>query len=207
MLNARRNGDPTLDGLHINELKAQALVDLAGQSLREKGGTVTRSDRYRVNLVVRLAEDGTWDPERPLPVEALCDSAFTRFVLGANGEILDVGRATRHWPDAIANAIRLRDRGCTFPGCDRPAGWTDVHHCTEWHHNGPTSITNGTLLCRWHHTYLHQHHWTVQLDQHQRPVYRRPDGAIHQHHPQQPRPRPRPPADGSAKPPDPPPRC
>lgn len=195
-LNNRRNGDQTLEGVQINQLQAQALVDLCDFSLREPGGTTTRSDRYRVNLVVRLNEDGTWDPQAPLPPEAMCDSAFTRMVLSADGEVLDVGRATRSWPDAIANAIRLRDRHCRFPGCDRPASWNDVHHCLDWNLGGETKITNGCLLCRWHHSYVHAKRWTVRLDQHQKPIFRRPDGTVHQHEPQWPPP----------SPPEPPPR-
>ncbi|MFN0026556.1 MAG: DUF222 domain-containing protein [Acidimicrobiales bacterium] len=189
-LNNRRNGDPSLAGAQINQLRAQALVDLCDFSLREPRGTATRSDRYRVNLVVRVGQDGSWDPETPVPPEAMCDSAFTRTVLSAQGEVLDVGRATRSWPDAIANAIRLRDRHCTFPGCDRPASWNDVHHCLDWNLGGETKITNGALLCRWHHTYIHRHHWTVRLDVTQKPIFRRPDGSIHQHHPAWPQPQP-----------------
>ena len=186
-LNNRRNGDPTLEGLQINQLQAQALVDICDHSLRDRPGTTTRSDRYRVNLVVRLDKDGRSDPEQPIPPEAMCDSAFTRTVLSAKGEVLDVGRSTRSWPDGIANAIRLRDRRCTFPGCDRPASWNDVHHCLEWNNGGETTITNGCLLCRWHHTWIHAKRWTVRLDELQTPVFRRPDGTVHQHHSQCPR--------------------
>jgi predicted restriction endonuclease len=54
-----------------------------------------------------------------------------------------------------------------------------VHHCTPWEQGGPTAITNGALLCRSHHTFVHQHRWTITLDQHQQPVTRRPDGTEH----------------------------
>ncbi len=129
--------------------------------------------------------------------KAMSESAFTRMVLSAHGEVLDVGRATRSWPDAIAIAIRLRDRHCTFPGCDRPASWNDVHHCLDWNVGGETKITNGCLLFRWHHSYVHAKRWTVRLDQSQKTIFKRPDGTVHQHEPQWPRP----------SPPEPPRRC
>ncbi len=72
---------------------SQALVDICDFSLREPGGRTTRSDRYRVNLFVHLTEHGTWNPETPLPPDALCDSAFTRTVLSAQGEVLDVAHS------------------------------------------------------------------------------------------------------------------
>jgi hypothetical protein len=41
---------------------------------------------------------------------------------------LSVGRATRTIPPHIRTALNLREQGCRFPGCDRPAAWTDGHH-------------------------------------------------------------------------------
>ncbi len=41
-------------------------------------------------------------------------------VLGGKSEPLDVGRALRTVPLAIRRALVAQDRGCAFPGCDRP---------------------------------------------------------------------------------------
>ncbi len=41
---------------------------------------------------------------------------------------LSVGRATRIIPAHIRTALHVRDKGCRFPGCDRPPHWTDGHH-------------------------------------------------------------------------------
>ena len=49
-------------------------------------------------------------------------------VLGSSSQVLDMGTAVRLFPSTIRRAITLRDRGCTFPGCDRPATWCDAHH-------------------------------------------------------------------------------
>ncbi|MCC6438941.1 MAG: DUF222 domain-containing protein [Acidimicrobiales bacterium] len=179
-LQAQRDGDPSVEQLPVSAMRAQGLVDLAAQALRDTPGQRSRNGRYRINLVVRLNQDRTdVEPDGPFPPEAWCDSPWVRVVLGAEGELLDVGRTKRQWPEAIWNAIVQRDRTCRFPHCDRPAHWCDVHHCTHWQDHGHTSAQNGILLCRRHHGFVHTHHWTIRLDEHQRPVFRQPDGTIH----------------------------
>jgi len=58
----------------------------------------------------------------------------------------------------------FRDGGCRYPGCDRPPEWTDVHHIVHWTDGGPTSLTNCVLVCRHHHTLLHEHGQQIILD-------------------------------------------
>jgi predicted restriction endonuclease len=54
--------------------------------------------------------------------------------------------------------------------------WCDAHHFRHWEHGGTTSTTNGLLLCRRHHTFLHRHlDWTFTFD-HQQFRVCRPDG-------------------------------
>src|SRR6266540_3455912 len=65
---------------------------------------------------------------------------------------------------AQRRALILRDRGCRFPGCDRPPQWTDAHHLVPWANGGPTNLTNLLLTCRWHHTAVHEGGWTLHLD-------------------------------------------
>jgi hypothetical protein len=48
-------------------------------------------------------------------------------------------------------ALLARDRGCSFPGCDAPPGYTQVHHVEEFRHGGSTTVDNGTLVCGFHH--------------------------------------------------------
>ncbi|WP_420122176.1 DUF222 domain-containing protein [Nakamurella sp.] len=93
----------------------------------------------------------------------LCDATVIPAVLGAAGEPLDIGRATRIWPTALRRAITLRDGGCVFPGCDRPTRWADLHHIRFWADGGPTSLDNGAVLCGHHHTLIHTGDWQIRM--------------------------------------------
>ena len=86
-----------------------------------------------------------------------CDASVSRIVLGPDSEILDVGRRTRVWSPAQRRAIIARDKHCTWEsGCDRSARWCDIHHSKlHWTDGGHTSVENGRLLCRFHHTLEH----------------------------------------------------
>jgi hypothetical protein len=92
-----------------------------------------------------------------------CDAHIIPAVLGSDSEVLDVGRAQRLIPPPIRKAITLRDRGCTFPGCDRPPGWTDAHHVISWLQHGKSAYENSCLLCRYHHTIVHKGDWTIEF--------------------------------------------
>jgi hypothetical protein len=48
-----------------------------------------------------------------------------------------------------------------FPGCDRPAAWTEVHHVLPWNHEGHTDLDNMCLLCRYHHREFERRGWEV----------------------------------------------
>lgn len=77
---------------------------------------------------------------------------------------LSVGRATRTIPPHIRTALALRDKGCRFPGCDRPPEWTDGHHIKHWADHGATEIQNLVSLCRRHHRVVHERGWRIELD-------------------------------------------
>jgi hypothetical protein len=92
-----------------------------------------------------------------------CDARIVPAVLGGASQVLDVGAASRSYPAAIRRAITLRDRGCSWPGCNRKPGWCDCHHQLHWVNHGPTSLENGCLLCPFHHAEIHRGHWLVRL--------------------------------------------
>lgn len=92
-----------------------------------------------------------------------CDSSVDTVLVDDHGAPLDVGRSQRLFPPAIRKALATRDRGCAFPGCGRPVSWCDAHHITPWGASGITSVDNGVLLCRCHHTLIHHSDWQVYL--------------------------------------------
>src|SRR5699024_10445991 len=57
-----------------------------------------------------------------------CDAGIVPVVLGGDSEVLDLGRTVRWFTPGQKKAIRLRDRGCTFPGCTMLPQWCDAHH-------------------------------------------------------------------------------
>ncbi|MBG6063932.1 HNH endonuclease signature motif containing protein [Micromonospora ureilytica] len=92
-----------------------------------------------------------------------CDATVLPAILGGAGQPLDVGRQRRLITGPLRRALVLRDRGCAFPGCDRPPRWCDGHHIRHWADGGDTSLANAVLLCGHHHRHLHHSDWTVRL--------------------------------------------
>jgi hypothetical protein len=87
--------------------------------LRHHGGTLS------INDALKLAVQGHMLP-------AVLDDA---------GGILAYGRGRRLASAGIRKALYARDRGCTVPGCDRPAARSEIH-ATDWALGGPTDIDN-----------------------------------------------------------------
>jgi hypothetical protein len=77
------------------------------------------------------------------------------------GDPLRMGRTLRYANRHQRRALMVRDGGCIFPGCDRPASWCDAHHVDEWDQDGPTDITNMGLVCRHHHRVTHRPNWVM----------------------------------------------
>ncbi|MPZ27408.1 MAG: DUF222 domain-containing protein [Micromonosporaceae bacterium] len=93
-----------------------------------------------------------------------CDADIWRIIFDpTTGTPLDVGRRHRLVPHWIRRALHTRDRGCRWPGCPTPADWTDAHHLDPWADGGETSLQRCLLLCRHHHSLVHEAHWTIDL--------------------------------------------
>jgi hypothetical protein len=126
------------------------------------GGELDHTGPVRSELARRLA----------------CDASLRRVVLGPGSEPLDVGRRTSVVPAAMRRAVIVRDRGCRFPGCDRPQSWSDAHHVVHWADGGPTALQNLLLLCRRHHRMVHAPGGFGLALEEGVPVFRRPDGSV-----------------------------
>jgi hypothetical protein len=84
-----------------------------------------------------------------------CNARLIPAVLGTDSAVLDLGYSTRLFTPYQRIALAARDRGCVFPGCDRPPAWTEAHHLNPWRTGGRTDINNGALLCPHHHRLVH----------------------------------------------------
>ncbi|RQX02190.1 HNH endonuclease signature motif containing protein [Micromonospora inaquosa] len=150
-----------------------ALADVCRLALRtgdlpENGGDPTQvviTTGY--DELTRQLGSGALDTGLQLTPEAVrrlaCDAAILPAVLGGAGQPLDVGRQRRLISGPLRRALVLRDRGCAFPGCDRPPRWCDGHHIRHWADGGDTSLDNSVLLCGYHHRHLHHGDWSVRL--------------------------------------------
>ncbi|NLU82486.1 HNH endonuclease signature motif containing protein [Rhodococcus sp. HNM0569] len=92
-----------------------------------------------------------------------CDSDVTPVVVDDAGVPLAMGRTTRLVTASQRRALRVRDRGCAFPGCGAPTGWTEAHHIVPWIDGGPTDLDNLVLLCTHHHRFVHHSGWTIDI--------------------------------------------
>jgi hypothetical protein len=84
-----------------------------------------------------------------------CDAGIVRIVVDGESQPLDVGHKVRTVTPAIRRALELRDGGCAWAGCTAPASWCDAHHIIHWADGGVTALINLILLCRRHHTAIH----------------------------------------------------
>jgi hypothetical protein len=104
-----------------------------------------------------------------------CDSTIVGIVEGEDGEPLDIGRKTRSIPAAIARALRARDGGCRFPGCDRTR-ICEGHHVTHWANGGETKLDNLITLCGFHHRLVHEGGYGLERTDDGLFIFTRPNG-------------------------------
>jgi hypothetical protein len=152
---------------------ADALVELAGHTLDSGVLPQHASQRPHLQVTATLAtvqgREGApaaeLDLGGPIAAETArrlgCDAGVTRVVFGAGSAVLDVGRATRVPATATRRAVQVRDRGCVWPGCHRPASWGEVHHLRHWAQGGSTDLDNLVTICRAHHWKVHEGGWRL----------------------------------------------
>jgi len=127
---------------------ADALIDLSNAN-RPTQLQVTTTMETLLGLVGSPA--GQLDHSLPISSKSVqrlaCDSSVTRVLLDSDSMVIDVGRATRVISGPIRKALHVRDRHCSWLGCDRSANLTAAHHLVHWAHGGKTDLDNLVLLC------------------------------------------------------------
>jgi len=182
-----RSGDES-DTRTPSQRRADALGEICRRHLACADRPLVGGERPQVSVLVDLEAlqggAGRAELEEAGPIDAesarriACDAAVARVITKAPSEPIDVGRRSPVVSPALRRALVVRDRGCTFPGCDRPPGWCDGHHVKHWADGGETSLANTTLLCRRHHRLVHPPNGFRLVMADGRPVFRRPDGSM-----------------------------
>ncbi len=110
---------------------------------------------------VGVFEDGLDSLPDWLVQQRVCLTGTARLKFTRDGDPLYVGRTRRTFTPKQRIAIAIRDGGCMWHGCDRPASMCETHHIDHWHNGGATDIDRGILLCRYHHMKLHNHGYRI----------------------------------------------
>jgi hypothetical protein len=170
---ANEHGDLQFDPRTAATRRADALLEIIGRGVAAPEGT-PHSDKAKILVTIshdalagKVCGGGTSQDGHHLSAGTVrrlaCDASIIPVVLGGPSEPLDVGTTRRLFTPAQRTAVHLRDRGCTFPGCTMPAGWTDIHHVVHWIFGGDTDLLNAAALCRRHHVVVHRYGYTATV--------------------------------------------
>ncbi len=91
-----------------------------------------------------------------------CDAGVMRLVYRQDG-ILEPEGKTQSIPRHIRRAVRTRDMGCRWPGCNQRR-FVDCHHVIFWSKGGPTKVSNLVSLCRYHHRRVHEGGYRLEMN-------------------------------------------
>ncbi len=104
-------------------------------------------------ICASLARHLAWSP----------DARWRRLVCDPlTGALIDANAETYKIPDRVKRAVRLRDYTCRFPGCHRPAEYTDTDHIVPWSKGGKTRAVDLAGECRRHHLLKTHSAWKVR---------------------------------------------
>jgi uncharacterized protein DUF222/HNH endonuclease len=150
---------------------ADALAVVADSALSAAGAARSGGERHQVvvhadeAVLAGTGEGGCELAEGPaIAAETArrlaCDSSVVH-VRERGDKTLSFGRKTRSVPPALGRALRRRDRGCRFPGCENHR-FVDAHHVRHWSRGGETRLDNLVLLCRRHHRLVHEGGYSIE---------------------------------------------
>jgi hypothetical protein len=172
------SGPPAADDKRTpKQRRADAAVELARRQLDQGDLPEVGGQRPHIAMIVETStlakQPGAPAAELewagPIPAETArrlaCDAAITPIRHDSESNQPRADRTTRTPSGSQRTALVVRDRGCRFPGCDRPPGWTDAHHIHHWADGGTHQMHNLVLLCRRHHRMVHEEGWRLTWTQ------------------------------------------
>ena len=105
---------------------------------------------------------GPIDPDTARRIAAEAPS-FTRILVHPEtGAVLSVGRTRYKVPKDLKRFLRVRDKTCRFPGCNRSAAHCDIDHLLDWQFDGLTAHDNLAHLCPACHALKSETGWRVK---------------------------------------------
>ncbi|WES62825.1 DUF222 domain-containing protein [Microbacter sp. GSS18] len=150
--------------LFLDVLRAGALADAKQVFGTRQAGVrmvIMAESAESVAGVGHLEEDGATLPAW-LVARRACDLGYTEVVTDSGGNPLYLGRESRLFSAKQRIALAVRDGGCRWRSCDRPASYCEAHHMDGWAAaDGKTDVDRGILLCRYHHMALHHGGWRI----------------------------------------------
>jgi len=155
---------------HLNALSLVALID------GSVGASSSPNARAEVSVVIDLQTLMHGMHQRSvirtghdveLPIETIrrmaCEAEIIPVVLGSNGVVLDVGRATRLASRYQRKALEVMYPTCAIPQCCVPHSQCQPHHIRYWRDDGSTDMNNLVPLCSSHHRSVHEGGWKLSM--------------------------------------------
>jgi hypothetical protein len=166
--------DGTPDPRSPGQRRHDALLELVKMAMRthqlpNAGGMTATivltmdADTYATGIGTATTAHGYTIPANVAKQWAGDDARIIAALLDRTGRVEAYSTTKRCFSEQQRLILTARDRGCTFPGCDRPPGWCQAHHVIEYQNGGPTSVDNGTLLCGYHHRSFEAAGWAVAI--------------------------------------------
>jgi len=159
-----RTNDQLSYDLLLDLIRAGALADPTAVFGTRQAGLrlVQQITAEGTSARVAVTEDGLTALPAAVAERRICDTGTLPVTVDACGNPLDVGRESRLFTATQRIGLAVRDGGCRWTGCDRPASSCEAHHIDEWaRDHGHTDIDRGILLCRFHHMELHHGRWLI----------------------------------------------
>ena len=162
-------------GASAREADAAVLLLTSGGERGSEKATVVIHAKLDDLITGEAACDADGEAVHPETARrALCHSRFQLLLQDDKGEPLKLGRLRRDPSPAMVRLLRVRDVGCTFPGCGSKR-YAEAHHIEWWSQGGRTDLDNLALICSFHHKLVHEYGWRIRREDGETRWFR-PDG-------------------------------
>src|SRR4051812_41175532 len=167
--------DPAVEDTRtLDQRRLEAFAAIARESLQHDPGDMSGTP---VAMLVTITEEalttgvgtaqifGVGEPVSAKTARRMaCSAKIFPVVLSGDSVPLDFGQGRRLFSEAQRLAMALRDGGCVWWGCPEPPGRCDAAHVEGWWaQDGPTNLSNGVLLCPYHHRRFDNDGWALEF--------------------------------------------